>query len=597
MINALKMTKESLVLRNAQLEEALLSLRARYAEVTAENEQLRKRPSEQMAMQPDTSALPELLAEFGQTLGALPGVDGCSIFLVNDTGDTLVTAYVKFPENFAAIQKAYLGFSLSIDTAEVNAHVFNHRKTVIVTNENKAAFGDLTLHRFDNMTMRSLVVAPLLDPQEGGAASALGVVSVFSHGVELGTATGRELEAVAARFVPTLRGLWMQQQVLDWSKTVKDMYVEIQQHIAFVTEMNSVATVQEVYSLIARRFMARFRFDIVGILMAEGDLLRFEHVDFSPPYAHLKAVYEPFRKATRYSISAPDAACSVVFGNNHRFLFDDVQQIAHLPMTEKDRASLDLIGELRTSLLVPIRLKNVPIGILWLGSLKAPLALPDSDLALIELLGSYVSTSIRNAEAHDVIERQKERIEALNRELRSKVVLLDKIARKDRLTGLNNFGSFEEELKRKVAEMRRRVNEPPMSAIIFDIDHFKDFNDAYGHPAGNEILREFAIRITKGVREVDFAARFGGEEFIVLLPQCNLAGAVATAERIRKEVEQNPFVVDGEDRRITVSGGCGEFLLTEDSADFVRRVDAALYLAKKNGRNRTEIAAGNTPQA
>ncbi|MGE5386419.1 MAG: diguanylate cyclase, partial [Betaproteobacteria bacterium] len=496
-----------------------------------------------------------------------------------------------------AIQRAYLGFSLSIDTPEVNSHVFKNAKTVIVTNENKAAYGELTQHRFENMAMLSLAVVPLLDARLDGSASALGVVSVFSHGVELDVRLAHEVEAVAARFVPALRGRWIQQQAVDWSKTVRDMYVEIQQHIAFITEMNSVVTTQEAYALIGRRFMGRFHFDVVGILMAEGDQLKIEYVDFSAPYAHLREAYEPFRQATRYTISSPDAACSVVFANNQRFLFDDVQQITHLPMTEKDRASLQIVGKLRTSLLVPIRLKNVPIGILWLGSLKAPLALPDSDLALIELLVSYISTSIRNAQAHDLIEHQKERIESLNRELRSKVVLLDKIARKDRLTGLNNFGSFEEELKRKIAEIRRRPDEPPLSAIILDIDYFKNFNDTYGHPAGNEVLREFATRILKSVREVDFVARFGGEEFVVLLPQCGIVGAAAIAERIRKEVEQHSFVVDGHDRWITVSGGCGEFLRNEDSADFIRRIDAALYVSKNKGRNRIETAAGNSTPA
>lgn len=532
--------------------------------------------------------LTQLLESLGETLYSLPGVDGCGIYLVNEAGDALVTAHLKLSENFAGVEKAYRGFSHPISQPEVGVHVFSRGEAVIVTEENHADFGDITRRRFKNMNMRSLAVVPISSGPPD-ARVVIGVAAIFSHRCDLDPRLVEEASSIALRSTSQIHALWLRRQALEWGKAVKDMYAEIQQHIAFITELNSVVSVKRIYALIGKRFMRRFNFDVVAILMAEGDELAFAHVDFEDEFVHLREPYQRFAAATRCRLSPPDAACSVVFANNQRFVFDDVQQVAHLPMAEKDRASLDLMGSLRTSLLIPLRLNGTPIGILWLGTLKAPHVLSDSDLALIELLTSYVSTAIRNAEAHELVESQKDRIELLNQELQSKIVLLDCVAKKDRLTGLHNYGSFEEELKRRTGEIQH-TGTGQLSAIILDVDHFKLFNDTYGHPAGNQVLQEFANRVLKSVRDVDFVARYGGEEFVVLLPECDMDGAARIAERIRTEVGRTPIAVDGIEHWVSVSGGCAEFSRFERPSDFVQRVDAALYAAKQNGRDRIETA-------
>lgn len=535
------------------------------------------------------STLTELFADFGTRLFALPNVDGCAIFLANRETHTLITAYLRLNETLAAVEKVYRGFHHQFDQPDVNIEVFRHGMPILVTADNRRVFGVNTQMRFQNMKMRSLLVAPLCQRKsEEAPPEIIGVVSVFSHDHLLESGLANQIEAIASNYASQIGILWQHQLFMDWSRKIKAMHDEIRQHIAFISEMNSIISVDQVYRLIGQRFLKRFGFDMVGILMAEQDELRIVHMAFSQAFLHLEESFESFRNTTRYSLRAPDSTSSVAFVNNQRFLFDDVTQLTHLLMAKKDAQSVELLQTLRTLLIVPVCLNDGPIGVLWLGTLDQPARLPESDLALIELLASYVSTAIRNAEAHALVEAQKNRIEMLNRDLQDKIVLLNQLAHKDRLTGLNNFGSFEEELKRRIVEFNSGRSEGELSAILIDIDHFKRFNDTHGHPAGNQVLQEVASRILKSVREIDFVARYGGEEFVVLLPQCDLAGAVQIAERIRSRVGRERFVVDSREHDITLSGGCGQYRSGEGVNEFVNRVDAALYLAKQSGRNRIE---------
>ena len=325
-------------------------------------------------------------------------------------------------------------------------------------------------------------------------------------------------------------------------------------------------------------------------MLADAGELSMVHTSFSTPFQHLAEQWEPFRKRTRYAIGINDGQSALVLSNQQRFLVDDTATILHLPMSRKDKEALSILKTPRTFLFVPIRLNEEVVGVMWLATLAEPISLPENELSLIELLASFISTAIRNAHTHTIVGKQNAEIESLNRDLESKILLLDQVARKDRLTGLNNFGNFEEELKRRVSESGRAGGNAPLSMILVDVDHFKRFNDTYGHPAGNDVLQEVAARIEKAVRDMDFAARYGGEEFVVLLPQCDLAGASRIAERIRSHISDSAILVNGAAHAIAVSGGCAQLLHEENAQEFMCRVDAALYEAKHKGRNRIELA-------
>jgi diguanylate cyclase (GGDEF)-like protein len=160
----------------------------------------------------------------------------------------------------------------------------------------------------------------------------------------------------------------------------------------------------------------------------------------------------------------------------------------------------------------------------------------------------------------------------------------------DSLTGLANRRLCEAALEKEMARAQR-FNEP-LALILADLDKFKAVNDAYGHAAGDEVLREFARTLQDCIREIDLAGRWGGEEFIVILPGTDLAGGAKLAERIRGELAAREALSPGGERlAITASLGVADYDGNGSPADLLGAADAALYAAKRAGRNRV-VAAG-----
>ena len=158
----------------------------------------------------------------------------------------------------------------------------------------------------------------------------------------------------------------------------------------------------------------------------------------------------------------------------------------------------------------------------------------------------------------------------------------------DQLTGLHNRRYMESQLD---ALVRRAVvgGGDPVALLVIDIDHFKLVNDSFGHGVGDEVLREFAVRLASNVRAIDLAVRFGGEEFVVVMPDTELAYAHRIAERIRRQVAGSPFrVMAGEELlTVTISIGVAASLGEGDTPEtLIRRADEAMYEAKDRGRNR-----------
>jgi two-component system cell cycle response regulator len=144
-----------------------------------------------------------------------------------------------------------------------------------------------------------------------------------------------------------------------------------------------------------------------------------------------------------------------------------------------------------------------------------------------------------------------------------------------------------------------RVEDGSETAVaLFDVDHFKEVNDGYGHAAGDEVLRQLARRVTRHARSVDLVGRLGGEEFIVIMPETNFAGALVGAERLRAAVAEAPFTLPGgEPLSVTVSIGVAVAIDGQETPDSVlKRADEALYAAKNSGRNRV-LPLARAPRA
>jgi diguanylate cyclase (GGDEF)-like protein len=160
------------------------------------------------------------------------------------------------------------------------------------------------------------------------------------------------------------------------------------------------------------------------------------------------------------------------------------------------------------------------------------------------------------------------------------------LATTDSLTGIANRREFSRILASEVDRATRYGT--PLSLIMYDLDHFKRVNDSFGHDVGDEVLRAVTEVVQENIRSVDVAARWGGEEFMVLMPQSDLAAARSAAEKLRQAIEQHRYERIG---TVTVSLGVAALGPLDNANMLLKRVDDALYLAKENGRNRVETLA------
>lgn len=181
------------------------------------------------------------------------------------------------------------------------------------------------------------------------------------------------------------------------------------------------------------------------------------------------------------------------------------------------------------------------------------------------------------------------RTKELQDKLKDRNEQLADLAVTDELTGLRNKRYLLERMDEEVSRVRRYGS--TLSCLMIDIDHFKDVNDSHGHPVGDLVLRELAQLMHRTLRSVDIAARYGGDEFLVLLPQTSASGAIAVAERIRRTIEEARFRQADPPLCLTVSIGVATISDSRPLGpdQLLQRVDRALYQAKGKGRNHVVV--------
>jgi two-component system cell cycle response regulator len=155
----------------------------------------------------------------------------------------------------------------------------------------------------------------------------------------------------------------------------------------------------------------------------------------------------------------------------------------------------------------------------------------------------------------------------------------------DGLTQVFNRRYFEETVEREISRCHRYGRQ--LALVMVDIDHFKQINDNFGHLAGDHVLKHVASAIKTRIRREDILSRYGGEEFALLLPEIDVKGAVALAEKVRKLIEKQKFEFDKQQIPVTISAGvAGLATPTYEASDLVRAADTQLYAAKSEGRNK-----------
>ena len=220
----------------------------------------------------------------------------------------------------------------------------------------------------------------------------------------------------------------------------------------------------------------------------------------------------------------------------------------------------------QAAIAIPLINQREVIGVLTVWTATSP-RIDETALSSLQSLAPYVAMQLQQA-----------------RELSAMRALADM----DALTGLANRRAFERQLAAEWARWERYQRS--FALVMFDIDHFKSINDKFGHDGGDEVLETVAALLGKTLRNIDFAARFGGEEFAVILPETSAQNAFEIAERLRARMEALDVMHRGQPVRVTVSGGVTAAEDHMTAADMVRAADQLLYRAKSEGRNRIAAA-------
>jgi two-component system cell cycle response regulator len=227
------------------------------------------------------------------------------------------------------------------------------------------------------------------------------------------------------------------------------------------------------------------------------------------------------------------------------------------------------------------RTRNLPI---------LAIAEPDNNSRMVRGLEIGVNDFLlRPIDKNELLARARSQVRKrrYTERLRDNVQLSIEMAITDPLTSLFNRRYMESHLAALVEQAASRGK--PLTVLEIDIDYFKSINDTHGHDAGDDVLRDFALRIKRSIRGIDLACRLGGEEFVVVMPETDLAVAAMVAERLRRRIAAEPFAIQQGARTIPVTISIGIAALrgrNDTAASLLKRADQALYRAKRDGRNR-----------
>ena len=206
---------------------------------------------------------------------------------------------------------------------------------------------------------------------------------------------------------------------------------------------------------------------------------------------------------------------------------------------------------------------------------------PDHNYTLMALMSLvFIAFLVAASRRAATIFTESQRLRLENEDITEKMHALATTAITDSLTGAYNRNMLNVALPSEIERSRR--HNTPLAIIMLDIDHFKEVNDRHGHQVGDRTLVWLTERISTQLRDADLLFRWGGEEFLVLAPNTDLAAACVVADRMRREIEQSPLEPAG---MITCSFGCSQFWQEDTTDTFIQRADRALYAAKDNGRN------------
>lgn len=527
-----------------------------------------------------------LLDLLGQEIENLNIADGYIISLCDMTRENLFGLKLRYPEEFRFLESTYQGYktNLSEDHSTPNARAFSAREVIRLSADSDA---DEDKNLLKSWELTEYVILPFVDA-ENAEQLPIGTTSLMRSNGKVEDEKIVVLNELLSIFYAPLQAAMQADFLSEFHENFKLAAEEHARALQFIVEINNLTTRRKISDLFSIEIFKRFNFDFIGFFLLEDDVLKSMMVSYSDAeYQPISEAWTSHFKKNHYRVDL-QGGVSHAFMKNSPLVFPDVLEILHLPMAENDKVMIRMMKTPRTLALLPIRYQGKAIGVMTLWSLCKVVKISETDLHLLNTLSAFFGAAIINSDNIAAREKQSAEIERLNAILQGQVVELAEQAGTDRLTGLYNFRIFEREIERRISECKRTSANDDWSIVVFDVDHFKRFNDTYGHSAGNQVLIGVAREILKIVRKMDMAFRYGGEEFVVMMSKCTLARSRIFAERVRTAVEAACFETDAGNLSVTISAGCATYLQEDTSKTLFSRADQALYQAKNNGRNRIE---------
>lgn len=525
----------------------------------------------------------EVFDVLGEQITAMNLAEGYLLNLLDAGGSALVTLKVSFPAEFRSLEQPTLGRRNLLTEDSIHSRAFRTAQVQHVDARNASEHEQMVLQYWH---ADEIVGVPILHPQRPQETPLGVVVLLRQHGhVDVGALAS--LQEVLALMHAGLKSWLRLSHLEEMREQATAAVAENQRLLQFLDDMNSLTSVDMIYEMFAAELFRQLPFDLAAFGLVEGDMMATKKICVAAPRdAAIADEWRDFMEQNPYPLDPRVSGAVLVLSRNESMLFPDIQALKDLPMSEHDARGVAILKTARTLFMSPIRYQKKAIGIFVLYSLHEPIALTEADMHLLQQLSSFLGTAITNSQTYAISQAQNLEIGHLNEMLQEKVRELAEQASTDRLTGLLNFRSYEREMSKRIKECQRARDKSDFSLALIDIDYFKRFNDSYGHAAGNDVLAGVAAEIGRVIRASDTAFRYGGEEFAVSLPKCDMQGALLLAERIRAAIEAHTFETEGGTHRITVSIGCASYQPGDTQHTLFTRADQALYEAKGQGRNR-----------
>lgn len=558
-------------------KEKLRSLRIQYEEQQDSFSQIQKINSSK-----DVQSILNLLEQEIRAQGLW---DSYIIALPDEKKENLQIERLSFSDRFKNYEAILQNNKLPLNTQYLIVESFRENKKISITSQNIEEYKSNPLYEIFLDNSSAVLSIPLCDK-----------IGVNEPVGSLFLCTGKKIvtPAQAARLEKTLKDFYLPLQkalsyewLVEREKEYRHMADRKIKVLEIAEKINNLASVKLIYKIILQEMVSLFPFDLGVIFIAKKNRLEYAAGFASPGQEKpLRRYRDYFIKHKRsYELNVHDGAVPTAFMHNDLFFFEDVGKIKDLPMSQKDQDTVKALGSIKGLLLVPLLKNDKPIGVLVLTALKKKVTVKSGDLKTIRSLCDFIGSAINNAELYTLVKKQQSELKNVNKKLKELSIT-------DGLTELFNHTHFIKIFNREFRRAQRYKE--ALSLLMIDIDDFKKINDRYGHLIGDTVLHEISRLCKRSLRETDSIGRYGGEEFIILLPQTDLEGAKIFAERLRNLIKDLRFSPENhESFSVTISTGVMAFSdgNMENAEQLIEIADCCLYRAKNTGKDKV-VAKG-----